>query len=75
MDRYAKHGGIHFEQLAPASEINRFVNQLPQSDRENLFEVLDHLNHAGLIKLINDGVYTDGEGVVHGKGPNEHHAT
>lgn len=63
---YSKHGGVHFIKKASAEEINRFVSNLPDSKRENLFEVLDELDKAGLISIANDGEFADGEGDLEG---------
>lgn len=65
-DYFAKHGGVHFENIAHPSEINEFVNKLPAGKRESMFEVLHELNNAGLIRILNDGVWADGEGEVGG---------
>lgn len=56
---HAKYGGLHFTQLAEARAINEFVQALPEDKRDNLFEVLQELNQAGLIKVDNDGEFVD----------------
>lgn len=63
---FAKHGGVHFINQAPAEEINRFVRELPEEKRESLFEVLSALDEAGLIQIQNDGIFADGEGKIGG---------
>jgi hypothetical protein len=63
---YAKHGGIHFIKKGSEHEINRFVAQLPAEKKDSLFEVLDQLNQAGLIHIVNDGKFADGEGRLEG---------
>lgn len=65
-DHFAAHGGVHFQNLAPPEQINRFVRELPADRRESLFEVLKTLEQEGLIKIMNDGVWTDGEGKIGG---------
>lgn len=64
--KYAKHGGVHFLQKAKAQEINEFVKKLPEDRRDNLFEVLEELDQAGLISLVNDHEFADGEGKMGG---------
>lgn len=63
---YARHGGVHFRNNATAQEINNYVRKLPAGKRESLFEVLDHLDQAGLITVLNDHVYMDGNGEIGG---------
>jgi len=65
-DRFARHGGVHFTQNAPAGQINDYIRNLPEDKRESLFEVLDELNQAGMITLNNDGVFADPYGNLHG---------
>lgn len=65
-DHYAKHGGVHFENLVDPAEINQFVNNLPAEKRESFFEVFTELKNAGLIRLVNDGQWADGEGEIGG---------
>lgn len=63
---YSKHGGVHFLKKASAEEINGFVSKLPDTKRDNLFEVLGELDRAGLISIVNDGKFADGEGRLEG---------
>ena len=65
-ERYARHGGVHFVQKAPAEQINKFVRGLPEDRRDSFFEVLDELRTAGLIEIKNDGVFADPYGKLHG---------
>lgn len=65
-DYFAKHGGVHFENIADPSEINQFVNNLPEEKRESMFEVMQELKNAGMIRLLNDDVWADGEGEIGG---------
>jgi hypothetical protein len=64
--KYAKHGGVHFTQKATEQEINTFVAGLTSSKRDNLFEVLGELDRVGLILIVNDGAFADGEGKLEG---------
>jgi hypothetical protein len=59
---FARHGGVHFETRAEPERINRFVRELPENKRDNLFEVLQELDRAGLIRLKNDHQWVDGHG-------------
>lgn len=70
-DHYVKHGGVHFRTHASPQEINNFVRKLPAGKRESLFEVLEQLDQAGLITLVNDHVFADGDGVVAGGEDNQ----
>lgn len=65
-DHYVKHGGVHFRTNVPPTEINNFIRKLPAGKRDSLFEVLEQLDHAGLISIVNDHVFTDGDGVIGG---------
>lgn len=62
---HAKHGGVHFTQLATAQDINDFVRALPEDKRDSLFEVLQELDQQGLIRMNNDGEWTDVNGEIH----------
>jgi hypothetical protein len=63
---YSKHGGVHFKKKSSAEEINNFVSQLSEDKRSSLFEVLAELDRAGMISIINDGEFADGEGQLSG---------
>lgn len=63
---YSKHGGVHFKKKSSAEEINNFVAQLPEEKRGSLFEVLGELDRAGMISIVNDGEFADGEGKLSG---------
>jgi len=65
-EHFAKHGGVHFRTHASPQEINRFIRRLPAGKRESLFEVLDQLDQAGLISIVNDHLFADGHGVIGG---------
>lgn len=68
-DHYVRHGGVHFTLNATPEEINNYVRKLPAGKRDSLFEVMDHLDEAGLITVVNDHVFADGNGVVGGGDP------
>lgn len=70
-DLYAKFGGVHFKQTAPTQDINEFVRSLPESKRDNLFEVLQELDHVGLIAIQNDGHWLNPYGETHPTQANE----
>ncbi|WP_235827889.1 hypothetical protein [Brevibacillus migulae] len=65
-DHYVRHGGVHFTLNASPQEINNYVRKLPAGKRDSLFEVMDHLDEAGLITVVNDHVFADGNGIVGG---------
>ncbi len=65
-DHFVRHGGVHFRTHVTPTEINNFVRKLPAGKRDSLFEVLEQLDHAGLITIVNDHVFADGDGVVGG---------
>lgn len=50
--KHVRFGGVRFENLVPPEEINRFVRELPPSKRDSLFEVIQQLRDAGLIKVF-----------------------
>jgi hypothetical protein len=68
-DHFVRHGGVHFRLNATPQEINHFVKKLPAGKRDSLFEVMEQLDNAGLITLVNDHVFADGDGVVGGGDP------
>lgn len=63
---FARHGGAQIEYNAPAEEINAFARQLPAEQRESMYEVLQALSQNGLITVVNEGVFADGEGNIGG---------
>lgn len=65
-EHYARHGGVHYENLAEPEEVNRFIAALPEERRENFYELLKELEQAGLIRILQDGRLADGEGKVGG---------
>jgi hypothetical protein len=65
-DHYARHGGVHFRNNVSAQEINSFVQQLSEDRKETFFEVFNELERAGLITMVNDHVFADGEGNIGG---------
>lgn len=70
-DMFVRHGGVHFRNNASAQEINNYVRKLPAGKRESLFEVLEQLDQAGLITVLNDHVFMDGNGVIGGDTGNQ----
>jgi hypothetical protein len=60
-DKYIKYGGMKFEQKAPAREINRFVNKLPEEKRQSMHQVVTELDDANLIDLKNEVTTIDDE--------------
>lgn len=60
--QYIKYGGMRFFRNAEPEEINRYVRELPQKERESLAMVVRKLEEAGLISLDeNDMVTIDDE--------------
>lgn len=53
-ERVLKYGGVKVRNLVPPVKINRFVQKLPEYKRNSLFEIASELQHAGLIKVLND---------------------
>lgn len=49
---YLKFGGVAFETLADPKEINQYVENLSDEDRESLYEVALELEKKGMIKLL-----------------------
>ncbi|MBM7590222.1 hypothetical protein [Brevibacillus fulvus] len=65
-DHFVRHGGVHFRSNATPEEINNYVRKLPAGKRDSLFEVLEQLDNAGLITIVNDHLFADGNGVIGG---------
>ncbi len=57
-DLYIKYGGMRFLRNSPTEEINRFVRELPQEDRESLAIVVRKLEEAGLITVDEEHTMT-----------------
>lgn len=60
-EKFIKYGGMKFEQNASAEEINKFVRDLPEYQKDSLFEVSQALNDEGLISLLNQVTTIDDE--------------
>lgn len=65
-DHFVKHGGVHFRTHVSPEEINHFIRKLPAGKRDSLFEVLEQLEKSGMITILNDQVFADGNGIVGG---------
>lgn len=63
-EHFAQFGGVHFINNVSPREINIFVRELPEEKRDSIFEVLTELNKEGLITIVNDGIFADGEGHI-----------
>lgn len=60
-EKFLKYGGVKFEQKANAQEINKFVSELPNKQRESLYEVSKALTEEGLISTLNQMTTIDDE--------------
>ncbi len=49
-----KYGGVKFRNLVPPVKINRYVNKLPRTKKDSLFEVAHELVDAGMIEILNE---------------------
>lgn len=65
-EHFVRHGGVHFRNNASPQEINNFVRKLPAGKRDSLFEVMEQLDNAGLITVVNDHLFADGNGTIGG---------
>jgi hypothetical protein len=66
-EHYARLGGVHFRNNVSPEEINLYVrDKIPADKKETFFEVVSELEHAGLITIVNDHVFVDGEGQIGG---------
>ncbi|HHX01538.1 MAG TPA: DUF3684 domain-containing protein [Firmicutes bacterium] len=50
--KHLKYGGVSFTNNVPPEQINDFVRNLPDEDKDSLFEVVTKLRDAGLITLF-----------------------
>lgn len=57
-DQHVKFGGVKFQNNVSPSEINDFVNNLPDTDRKSLFQVIKKLDEKGLISLDDSDLST-----------------
>lgn len=56
--KFVKYGGIKFTNNVSPTEINRYVQDLPNSERQSLFQVIKHLDKDGLITLDDSEIST-----------------
>jgi hypothetical protein len=56
--QYIKYGGMRFFRNAEPEEINRFVRELPNKERESMAMVVRRLEEAGLISLDEEDMVT-----------------
>ncbi len=57
-ERVLKYGGVKIRNMVPPVKINRFVESLPPDKCDSLFEIATELQHAGLIKVLNDRTHS-----------------
>ncbi len=57
-ERVLKYGGVKIRNLVPPVKINRFVESLPPDKCDSLFEIATELQHAGLIKVLNNRTHS-----------------
>lgn len=57
-DQHVKFGGVKFENNVSPSEINEFVKNLPDSERQSLFKVIKRLEENGLITVDDSDLST-----------------
>ncbi|MBO8165362.1 MAG: hypothetical protein H0Z34_16885 [Brevibacillus sp.] len=63
---FVRHGGVHIQTHVPAEEINHFVARLSAGKRKSMFDVMQQLEKAGYITVLNDHLLADGNGVIGG---------
>lgn len=51
---HIKFGGVGFNAKVSPSKINRFVNNLPESKRQSIFQVTEELKSTGMIETTGD---------------------
>lgn len=57
-DQHVKFGGVSFTNNVSPEEINNFVKQLPDSERQSLFQVIKKLNQNGMITVDDSDLST-----------------
>lgn len=55
--KHIKYGATGFNIKASASQINRFVNDLPETKRQSLYQVAEELQSAGMIETTGNITY------------------
>ncbi|MFZ7103569.1 MAG: hypothetical protein ACOWWO_13075 [Peptococcaceae bacterium] len=60
-DKYIKFGGMKFAQNTSTQEINEFVDALPENKRQSMHQVVEELDDADLINLLNQVTTIDDE--------------
>jgi hypothetical protein len=60
-DGNIKFGGMKFEQKVSTRKINKFVDELPEEKKQSMFQVVNELADAGMIKLLNQVTTIDDE--------------
>ncbi len=53
-NKHIKYGAVGFNTKASPSQINRFINNLPDSKRQSLFQVTEELKSAGLLETTGE---------------------
>lgn len=66
LDLFARHGGVHFSLNVPETELNQYVSEMSEKQRESMYNLMKELEQAGYITIANDGVFADGEGEIGG---------
>lgn len=60
---HIKFGGVGFNVKVPTTKINRFVNNLPETKRQSLFQVAEELKSAGMIEETKNFTHKHNKGV------------
>lgn len=50
--KYMKFGGVKFRPLAKPGDINRYVRELSQNNKDSMYEVAKELQSIGMIEII-----------------------
>lgn len=66
LNHFAKHGGVQFALNVPEAELTEYVNEMPKGQRQSMYNVMKELERAGMITILNTGVFADGHGNIGG---------
>lgn len=59
--KYMKYGGVKFRPLVKPSEINRYVREISQNNKDSMFEVAKELQSRGMIEIISGDFGTEAD--------------
>lgn len=63
-DKHLKYGATGFKTKASPSQINRFIDNLPDDKKQSLFQVSEELKSAGMIETTGEQTKKHYQGTI-----------